>query len=218
MSLVSREDEARIAKAVAEVERHTAGEIATVVAERSHDYAYFRALVTALSVVTLATVLSWIWPVLAGRFPALDLGADLAGWLIPAQLLLAAPIWMLTGRPALLRRFVPAPIQGAAVDARAKAVFLDHGVTETRDRSGVLVFLSELEHRVVILADRGIHLRVGVEGWRHHVDDLVQAIRRGRAGDGIVACVEAVGRELREAFPPREDDENELSDAVQRVE
>ncbi len=217
MSLIPPADEPRIAQAVAEVERHTAGEIVTVVAGRSHDYAYFRAVITALAVVTVATLTTWIWPWLAERFAVLDLGAELASWLVPAQLVLAIPLWILTGRPGVLRRFVPRPVQAAAVDMRAKAVFLDHGVTETRDRSGVLVFLSELEHRVVILADQGIHSRVGVDGWQRHVEEIIGAIHRGQAADGIVACIETIGRELADTFPPRAEDENELHDGVQRV-
>jgi putative membrane protein len=98
---------------------------------------------------------------------------------------------------------------------RAKQAFLDHGVTETRDRSGVLIFLSELEHQVQILADRGIHERLGVETWQRHVRTITRAIREDRAGIGIVEVVQEIGEELAAAFPARDDDENELPDGVQ---
>jgi putative membrane protein len=135
-------------------------------------------------------------------------------WLVPLQLLVALGLWWIAGRPAVLRRLVPRSVRTRAVDARAKQVFLDRGVTETRDRSGVLVFVSRLEHRVEILADKGIHERVGVEGWKRHVDSIVSAIASDRTVDGLLEAIEAIGTELAEHFPRRPDDINELADTV----
>jgi putative membrane protein len=116
--------------------------------------------------------------------------------------------------PVLLRWITPRAVQRRAVSDRVKQLFLELGVIETRDRSGVLVFLSELERRVEILGDRGIHEHVGNEAWQAMVDELVGAIRGGRAADGLATIIGRIGRELAAKFPPRADDTNELPDQV----
>jgi putative membrane protein len=103
------------------------------------------------------------------------------------------------------------------VKARAEQLFIEEGVTETRERSGVLLYLSEAEHRVELLADRGIHERVGAETWQRLVDEVVIGIRAGHAMDGIVKAVDAIGASLAQHFPPSSDDVNELSNAPRRV-
>lgn len=219
MSILSDSDRKRVEDAVKVAESRTAGEIVTVLCERSSDYARWRAFLVAAATVVCATVLDRAWPYLLSAAPGIErvLPHDVSSWLIPFQVAVAAVFWWLSGRAAPLRRVLPAKVTTAAVAARAKQAFLDHGVTETRDRSGVLIFVSELEHRVQILADRGIHERVGVEGWQRHVRTITKSIREGKAGNGIVEVVEEIGEELASAFPRREDDENELPDAVVRV-
>jgi putative membrane protein len=128
-----------------------------------------------------------------------------------------AACWWLSGVAAVTRRLVSSQAQRAAVLARAEQSFLEQGVTETRDRSGVLLFLSEAERRVELLADRGIHERVGTEDWQMLVNDVVKAIREGRPGAGIAGAVDAIGARLAQHFPPRSDDVNELADEPRRV-
>ena len=60
-----------------------------------------------------------------------------------------------------MRLIVPSRYQQDCVSAKTKQAFIELGVTETRDRSGVLILLSEAEHRVEILADRGAALITG---------------------------------------------------------
>ena len=122
-----------------------------------------------------------------------------------------------SGRSAVLRGIVPEPVAAATVHARALQLFVERGIHETRDRSGVLILVSELERRVEILADRGIHERVEAGEWQRDVDELVSSIRGGHAADGVVAVVERIGGLLAQSFPPRADDENELPDEVLRI-
>lgn len=219
MSLLSEQDRQRIEAAVKVAEARTAGEIVTVVSERSHDYGRWRALVTAVATVLVASAIHCGWDRVVSAVPSLlsVLPYDASTWLIPFQLAIAAAVWWITGRAWLLRVLLPASVRTAAVRNRAKQAFLDHGVTETRDRSGVLIFLSELEHQVHILADRGIHERLGVETWQRHVRTIARAIAEDRAGNGIVEVVQEIGEELATAFPARDDDENELPDGVHRT-
>lgn len=210
------DDLARIEAAVAAAERSTAGEIVVVVADASDGYGEVRAAVAGL--LTAGGVGFWelvggpfvalLWwdPAVLGSLEGALVVAALAGWMLWS--------WTLSGRPWLLRRLIGADRAAAAVERSAQATFVARGLTETRDRSGVLLYVSWLEHRVHLLADSGIHERVGVAGWQRHVDELIEAIRSGRPGDGLVAAIEAIGQELAVHFPPRTDDRDELPNEV----
>ncbi|MBK6846134.1 MAG: hypothetical protein IPG96_00830 [Proteobacteria bacterium] len=202
MGLLAVEEARRVEEAVAAAEARTAGEIVVVVRPRSEGYEGARALLaglwTLMAAAAAAAYLPWhvdpVWLVLA-QLPALALAWSLAGW---------AP---------LLRTALPPGRAARAVHARALAAFAEHGVHRTRDRCGLLIFVSELERRVEILADEAIHQRVGASGWAQQVEQLVAAVRAGRPGDGLVAVIEQIGTILAEHFPRRADDTNELPDA-----
>jgi uncharacterized membrane protein len=76
--------------------------------------------------------------------------------------------------------------------------------------------LSELERRVVLLGDRGIHARVGTEGWNKHVEHVIMRIREGRAADGVIEVLRELEGVLARQVPVQPDDENELPNAVVR--
>lgn len=201
-TILSQEEQDRLATRVAEAERNTAGELMVVVARQSARYGADRMAWAAVAALVIAAVIDFVWPAIPGL------------WLLAIEGVLGILLWWLFGRPALLRRIVPMQDQRRAVNSRVKQLFIERGVTETRDRSGVLVFLSQLEHRVEILADRGIHERVGSEAWAEMVRILVEEIRGGKAFAGLATVVERIGRELAAKFPARADDTNELPDQV----
>jgi putative membrane protein len=203
--LLNAADTALVAEHVARAERGTAGEIVVVLVERSAGYERQRVAVsftaTLLGALGLYTFVPWLHEL----------------WVLCAEAPLMLLAWWLTGASAVTRRLVPARLQREAVLARAEQAFIEQGVTETRDRSGVLLFLSETEHRLELLADRGIHERVGSEVWQALVDDVVGAIRKGQAASGLTRAIDAIGARLAEHFPPSADDVNELPDAPRRL-
>jgi putative membrane protein len=205
MGLLSDSEKSTVSAAVAEAERRTAGELVVVVSERSGDYAAVRAGAAAALTVVFALEATRL-------FPQLD------DWLVLlAQLPFALAIYWVTGTALLLRNLVPRSMQQRQVNRRALRVFLEAGVTETRDRSGVLIYLSEAEHRAVILGDSGIHSRVEASEWQTDVDKLVLSIRQGRPGAGLVEAVTHIGELLATKFPPLADDINELPDQVREI-
>lgn len=205
-SLMTSEEAKRVSLAIETVERKTAGEVMVVVAARSDHYADVRALVALVLAVGCAWVVYWLLPTVP------------SGLIFGGQVLLWLGFWMLAGTGSVVRALVPPARLTKAVDAKAKQVFVEHGLTETRDRSGVLILVSELEHRVHILADRGIHEVVGEQGWQREVDVILRAIRNGTAEVGLCEAVAHIGAKLAEVFPPRSDDANELTDHVRYVE
>ncbi len=98
--------------------------------------------------------------------------------------------------------------------ARAVERFEELGMTHTKQRNGVLVYVALRDHKFAIIGDEGIHERVGDEFWREVSDAMRRAFREGGVVAGIVAGVEQAGEALARHFPPSEDDVNELPNDV----
>ncbi|HKC52472.1 MAG TPA: hypothetical protein VKF60_16915, partial [Myxococcota bacterium] len=155
---------AAIEAAVRGAERATSGEIVPVVVERSDSYADVR--IGAAAIVAFA---------LGGAL--LALAPALEAWLVPTQIcVFAALCWAVGWRP-LLGLVAPNPLFAERVHRAASLAFLDAGLVETRDRTGILIFVSLLERRVQVLADHGIHLRVPDGTWDGVVERVVAGIR-----------------------------------------
>jgi uncharacterized membrane protein len=95
---------------------------------------------------------------------------------------------------------------------RALDVFGRLRIWDTEDNSGVLVYVLLADHRVEIVADRGIHRRVGDGEWKSICRTMESAFREGRFADGAVAGVEAVSALLSRHFPRTGAANNELPD------
>ena len=188
---------AAIEAAVRSAERATSGEIVPVIVERSDAYAELRFGAAAL--VAFA----------AGAL-ALLLTPELAHWLVPTQLgVFAAGAWLF-GRSALLRHLIPADVAAKRVARAAALAFHESGLVETRDRTGILIYLSLLEHRVIVLADRGIHARVEAGTWDAVVARVVAGIKERRAEAGLADGIRLCGEILSQRFPSRPGDVDEL--------
>jgi putative membrane protein len=191
----------RIAAAVAAVERETAGEIVVVSAPRADGYHDVRAFGAFACALAVAGCVHMTVPVFA------------FSWVLALQLPVFLAAFALLAWPPLLRAALPLGRVRAAVERRARDELLAHGVLETRERTGVLILLCELERRVVILGDKGVHARVQHTGWEQHVAHIVAAIRAGRAADGVSEVIGELGKVLARDLPRSADDVNELPDA-----
>jgi putative membrane protein len=138
-------------------------------------------------------------------------------WLLVLQPVVIALVYRVCGWEPIYRYLIPPQAAERAVAHRAFAIFAERGVHRTRDRSGLLVLVSELEHRVVILGDSGIHERVHEDGWAAQVSHLVARIREGKTKQGLIEVIESFAPTLAEIAPRRPDDTNELPDSVVRA-
>lgn len=191
---------AAIEAAVHAAERATSGEIVPVIVERSDAYAELRFGAAALLAFASGAL-------------ALLLAPELSRWLVPLQLGVFVACAWLFGRRELLRRLLPADVVEARVARAAALAFHEAGLVETRERTGILIYVSLLEHRVVVLADRGIHSRVESGTWDAVVERVVAGIRENRAEAGIKDAIRLCGEILSERFPIRSGDVNELPNA-----
>ena len=202
MSMFSKAEAERIAATVGEVERRTAGEIVVAEVPQSDDYAEVRLWLTILVGLCAASGAHVAWPELP------------VGYVLAVQVVVGALAWLITGTAPVLRALLPRGLAQRRVGSAAELSFFEHGVYATRDRTGVLIFLSALEHRVVILGDEGIHQRLQDPGWSELVQVLITAIKQGRAAEGVCDVVTRLGATLARDAPIRDDDTNELPNEV----
>jgi len=100
---------------------------------------------------------------------------------------------------------------------RATAAFVDQEVFRTRDRTGILIFLSLLERRVVVLADAGINARVPQVEWDAIVALVVAGMRQGQPGPALATAIRRSGDLLAaHRFERRPDDRDELADDLRQ--
>lgn len=100
------------------------------------------------------------------------------------------------------------------VTARQKAIeaFARLGVWDTEANNGVLIYLLLADRNVEIVADRGVHAKVGAAGWEAICGKMETEFRAGRFESGVLAGIAEVGRHLETHFPRRGEDVNELPD------
>ena len=99
----------------------------------------------------------------------------------------------------------------AAVHQRALQAFVEEDVFATRDRTGILLFVSLLEHRIEVVADAGIYRAVNATAW----SDITARVRHGIEEDaltqGLIDGIRACGTLLHEhGFHTTSDDPDEL--------
>ena len=180
-----------IADAVREAERGTSGEIVPFVIEQSDDYEesiWLGALVgagLALLTITVIDIAVDPWGLLRlYEFALIVAGASAIGGLIAA--LSPRVRVMLAGSAAVEERTRQA----------AQAAFIAEEVFSTRDRTGILIFLSMLEHRVIVLGDTGINSRVTQSEWDGVVRTIITGMHAGRPVDALVDAIRQCGEIL----------------------
>ena len=187
-----------IEEAVKKAEAKTSGEIVPVILEVSDNYpgATWRFGITcALFFVALLYV----------YYPYLDF---LVYLLIEILLIF---IGILLAQVSFLKRlFVSNAEKEEEVYQKAVEIFYERSLHSTRDRTGILILVSLLEHRVQILADIGINSVVPLQTWDHIAEELIVSIRHKQLQEGMCQAITSCGDILATYFPVKADDINEL--------
>ncbi|MEF8815176.1 MAG: hypothetical protein V5A58_00140 [Salinibacter sp.] len=212
-AMIDRLDQDQIRDAVERAEERTAGEIVPVVVPRSSDYevAVWRGTGAAVLLVLTAVLLTLQF------YDGWGLGWLFAPWGVALSVLAAGTVGGLLARYVypLQRLLAGADRLDATVHRRAMQAFVEEEVFATRDRTGILLFVSLREHRIEVLGDAGINQRVDPEDWAEVVARIRRGIRNDNLSEGLVEAVEMCGRLLQQkGIDIRPDDENELTDGV----
>jgi uncharacterized membrane protein len=95
---------------------------------------------------------------------------------------------------------------------RALALFADHGLWDTEENCGVLIYVNLAERKVDIVADRGIDRKIDEATWQAICRTMTQSFAQGRFHDGTLAAIEQVNDLLRTHFPADGARPNQLPD------
>ncbi|MBI3480429.1 MAG: TPM domain-containing protein [Nitrosomonadales bacterium] len=101
-------------------------------------------------------------------------------------------------------------LAGQTAQQRAIEVFAKLRVWDTEHNNGVLIYLLLADHDVEIVADRGIHVRLGQQTWEAICREMEAAFRKGEFESGVLTGIHAVGEHLSHHFPARSGKGNEM--------
>jgi len=197
----SDQDKELIVKAVKEAESRTSGEIVPLILNASDGYIYADLIGGIIGQIIFLIAGFWIF-------------REFDPWKIVAIQAAGFVVGFLKVRyiPFVKRTFLAEKIVHIEVYQRAVQAFHEHGLMNTRDRTGILIMVSMLERRVQVLADSGIHSKVEDGTWDEVVKIILDGIGKGSVIDGLIAGIEHCGEILARHFPIKSDDTDELPD------
>jgi putative membrane protein len=199
---LSDRDRARLSAAMRASEARTSGEIVCVLARTSS------VGTTALPVV-IAAVLA-----LAAPWLLMALTAWSVQLILSIQLLVFLAASAIVCLPVVQTALMPRAVRRALAHRAATEQFVIRGIARTKQRTGILIFVSLAEHYARIIADDGIAARVPKAQWQGAVDSLVAHMREGRVADGFIAAIEICGEVLATHFPSGGGGDDELPDRL----
>jgi len=193
----------RLRAAVHDVESRTIGEVVVMVVDTSDDYPEAE----IIGGIFLSSLVSLILTFLFFHASVF--------WFVPISFALFFPAkLLLCSLPHLKKLFLGADRKEEAVRTRAFIAFYEHGLDKTRQRTGVLFFLSLFEKKVHILADQGIYTKIGQETLDRYAGIVVEGIKKGVACNALCQAIQDTGQLLSTHFPTAAGDANELPDTV----
>ncbi|MBV5341233.1 MAG: TPM domain-containing protein [Deltaproteobacteria bacterium] len=199
----SESEKQQISTLVKKAESETSGEIAAMVVDESDSYREANILgATLLSAFVALVVVVSIHHVTVWSY-------------IPAVIIFWTPaLYFMRAFPRFKLALAGKKRLEEAVRERAVRAFFEKGLYRTKGETGILIFISILEHKVWILGDRGINQRIDPQFWQTLAGELAGSIRENQAFGGLCTAIDKLGNVLKEHFPRAADDTNELSDKV----
>jgi putative membrane protein len=203
------DERARVNAAVQDAEKLTAGEIVVMIISASYHYPMANVIGAAVFALVLALIFTalvgqWLW--IGGQNMWLFLGLLTVFFILFHEVIKRIP-WL--KRFFISEREIKEEVEEAAITN-----FFNEGLYRTRDETGVLVLISVFEHKVWVLADKGINARVRDGQWDDIVKIVVDGIKQKRQAEAICEAVEDIGNLLKEHFPVKPDDTDELKNLI----
>ena len=198
---MTAQDRTRISAAIRAAEARTSGEIVCVLAQNSSGATVLPVFIAAAAALALPWLLVAVTDLAVQRILSL-------------QIVVFVVLCVVLCLPAVRVALMPRAARRAVAHRVAVEQFNIRGIARTKDRSGILIFVSLAERYARIIADDGIAARVPQTQWQGAVDALVAHMRDGRIADGFVAAIDICAGELAAHFPRAEAAEDELPNRI----
>ena len=196
MSLLTQTQKKKISDTIEQAEKQTSGEFVAVIASASDDYFFIPTLWAAMLALAVPSVF-------------IVLGLNLDGMIV-SQLIVFITIVVLLRIPYLKMLVIPKEIKQRRARRHAHEQFFLQNLHHTEKRNGVMLFVSEAEHYVEIIADKGINDVVEAGTWDHVIAEFVGHVKKGNVTEGYLSAVNKIESILKEHFPIGKEDKNEL--------
>ena len=193
--LLSYEERDRLEDLVRDLEETTDAEVVLVLARKADNYLYAPTLVAAIAGMLIPLV-SIYWPF----------------WLDTNELVLVQGtvficLALLFRIPALQRKLIPKRTKFFRASNLAMRHFLAQGVHTTKNNLGIVIFVSEFERYIEIIADHGITKKIGDDTWSKAVHLAIPLLQQNNAFNAFTSVLREVGGILQDKFPITEEKE-----------
>lgn len=191
--MLSKKEQQRLMDEIQDQERGTTGEIVTVIADRSGDYRFYSLLIAAALSTLLVILLSQM------------LSPEV---LLSLLVIDAVLLFFVFEKFGWHRWLIPTEALHRQASLMAKRCWVDLGITRnTRDRTGVMIFVSQWEEYVEIIADEGLDQAFTNEQWAVAVNRFGYLVKAGNIADAFLTTVQKIG-ELLNTFAPAKEGDN----------
>lgn len=98
--------------------------------------------------------------------------------------------------------------------SHAQRVFEKLGMTRTKNRNAVLIFIGVKSRRFAIIGDEGIHSKVHADYWKNLAEEMTVFFKKNAFSEGLELGINSIAAELAKYFPHEPNDVNELSNEI----
>ena len=192
---LTKKDVQKIEEAIKTAEATTSGEIVPVILSESDDYIYTHFL-SALIFTIAGIYLSEHFNLFVYNYVITSMIWSVVGFCIP----------YISGIKKIL---LTQNEIDEEVNQRALQAFYAQNLHNTKDQTGILIFISLLEKRVIILGDRGINEKVEENFWNEELNHILSSIKNNELPQGLSHVIKDMGEKLSTHFPIQADDQNQ---------
>jgi uncharacterized membrane protein len=107
---------------------------------------------------------------------------------------------------------VPSAWNGVSARERARELYSHYRIWDTEENCGVLVYVNLADHKVEIVADRGVGRVISARDWQAVCRTMTQGFAQGDFHNSVIAALNQLNALLQEHYPDDGSRRNQLSD------
>ncbi len=210
MAFLSKQEKQTLVDQINQAEAKTSAEIVTVIAKQSDGYRYIPLMWAAIAALSVP---GWVFLYQTIFHNGWAVGNELffsSARIYQLQILLFFGLCMLFQIPSLRLMLIPKSVKNHRARRHAHEQFFVQNLHLTKNANGVLIFVSQAEHYVEIIVDKGIADVINNEEWQLAVNEFVALIKQGEIAKGFGNTVEHCREILWQHFPAENGRPDEL--------